>query len=150
MKLLLVTIPIFFSLTAFCQDNTIDEIRSCFKKTENIDDIENLIEISNNHCNHPVIYAYNCTGKLMLLDKKENPIDKWIIFTNETNKLDSIINNNPTNIEIRMLRFAIQKNAPSFLFYDKNMINDSNMIILNLPQKSNFLQDYIKSIINSF
>tara|TARA_Y100001954_G_C15656724_1_gene525527 strand:+ start:538 stop:951 length:414 start_codon:yes stop_codon:yes gene_type:complete len=136
-------------VTVFCQDNPIAEIRSCFLKAENIDDIENLIEISNNHRNHPVVYAYNCTGKLMLLDKKENPIDKWIIFTNETNKLDSIISNNPMNIEIRMLRFAIQKNAPSFLLYNKNMINDSNMIILNLPQQSNFLQDYIKSIINS-
>ena len=150
MKGILIITALHFSITGFCQDFTLDEIRSCFLTTDRIEEIDKLIEISTHHLDHPVVNAYNCTGKLMMLDFKGNPIEKWIIFTNQTNKLDSIINGNPNNIEIRMLRYTIQKNSPSFLFYDNNIKDDLNMIKQNLAKENTFLQEYLSTTINAF
>ena len=149
MRFLLLIITLCATSKCFCQDNTIDELRSCFKTIESNHEIEDLISISKNHKDDPVVLAYNCTGKLMLLDYYGNPFEKFRIFINQTTQLDSIIQSNPKNIEIRLLRYTIQHNCPSFLLYNKDMSNDIKMIKMYFSQENNSLQDHIQTILKS-
>ena len=150
MRFLLLIITLCATSKCFSQYNTIDELRSCFKTIESVHEIENLISISNNHIDDPVMLAYNCTGKLMLLDYYGNPFEKYKIFINQTTQLDSIIQTNPKNIEIRLLRYTIQHNCPSFLLYNKDISNDIKMIKRYFSQEDARLQDHIKTILKSF
>ena len=150
MRFLLLIITLCATSKCFSQYNTIDELRSCFKTIESVHEIEDLISISNNHIDDPVVLAYNCTGKLMLLDYYGNPFEKYRIFINQTTQLDSIIQTNPKNIEIRLLRYTIQHNCPSFLLYNKDMSNDIKTIEMHLYQEDKSLQDHIKTILKSF
>ncbi len=150
MRFLFVIITICATSKCVCQYNTIEELRSCFKTIESVLEIEDLISISNNHIDDPVVLAYNCTGKLMLLDHYGNPFEKYRIFINQTTQLDSIIHTNPKNIEIRLLRYTIQHNCPSFLLYNNDMSNDIKIIKRYFSQEDPSLQDHIKSILISF
>ena len=94
--------------------------------------------------------AYNCTGKLMLLDYYHNPFEKYRIFIDQTTQLDSIIQTNPKNIEIRLLRYTIQYNCPSYLLYNKDMSNDVKIIEMYLSQENKILQDHIKTILKPY
>ena len=150
MRFLLLIITICATSKCFCQKNTIDDLRSCFKTIESVHEIEDLISISNNHIDDPVVLAYNCTGKLMMLDYYGNPFEKYRICINQTTQLDSIIQTNPKNIEIRLLRYTIQHNCPSFLLYNRDMSNDIKMIKRYFSQEDASLQDHINAILKSF
>jgi len=150
LRFLLFIITLCLTPRCISQYNNIDELRSCFKTIENIQEIEELISLSNNHTGDPVVFAYNCTGKLMLLDYSNNPFEKYRIFINQTTQLDSIIQTNPKNIEIRLLRYIIQHNCPSFLLYDNDMSNDIKMIERYFSQEDKCLQDHIKTILKSY
>ena len=150
MRILLLIITLSATSRCICQHDTIDELRFCFKTIESVHEIEDLISISNNHLDNPIVLAYNCTGKLMLLDYYGNSFEKYRIFIKQTTQLDSIIQTNPKNIEIRLLRYAIQHNCPSFLLYNKDMSNDIKMIETHLSQEDKSLHDYIKTILKSF
>ena len=45
-----------------------------FSSIKGINEIENLIIMSNNNLNHPVILTYRYTGELMMLDYSNNPL----------------------------------------------------------------------------
>ena len=150
MRFFLIIIILCVASRCISQYNNIDELRSCFKTIESVHEIEDLINLSNSHTEDPVVLAYNCTGKLMLLDYYNNPFEKYRIFINKTNQLDSLIQTNPKNIEIRLLRYTIQYYCPSFLLYNKDMSNDINIIEMYLSQEDKSLQDHIKAILKSF
>ena len=51
----------------------------------------------------------------MMLDYSNNPFEKYKIFKTKTKQIDSIINTNQKNIEIRLLRYALyRKTVPIF------------------------------------
>ena len=149
MRFLLFIITLCTTSRCSSQYNNIDEIRSCFKTIDSVQEIEDLVSLSNNHTEDPVVFAYNCTGKLMLLDYSYNPFENYRIFINQTTQLDSIIHTNPENIEIRLLRYTIQHNCPSFLHYNKDMSNDIKMIRRYFSQEDKSLQDHIRTILKS-
>ena len=150
MRFLFFIITLCFTPRCISQYNNIDELRSCFTTIESIQEIEDLISLSNNHKGASVVLAYNCTGKLMLLDYYGNPFEKYRIFINQTTQLDSIIQTNPKNIEIRLLRYTIQHNCPAFLQYDNDISNDIKMIKKYFSQEDKCLQDHIKTILKSY
>ena len=114
MRIYLFSLTIFISITCFSQQKKLIEIRSCFRSIEGVNEIKKLINLSKNINDHPVILAYNYTGKLMMLDYSNNPFEKYKIFKTKTKQIDSIINTNQKNIEIRLLRYALQQNSPYF------------------------------------
>ena len=125
MRIYLFSLTIFISITCFCQENKLIEIRSCFRSIEGINEIKKLINLSKNILNHPVILAYNYTGELMMLDYSNNPFEKYKIFKTKTKQIDSIINTNQKNIEIRLLRYASTKKQSLFF---KNIIRTCGVI----------------------
>lgn len=150
MRIYLFLLIIFISITCFCQEKNLIEIRSCFKSIEGVNEIKKLISLSENSLDHPVILAYNYTGKLMMLDYSNNPFEKYKIFKTKTKQIDSIINTNQKNIEIRLLRYALQKNSPYFLKYNSDLRSDLNYIKSNLYKENENLQFYIETLLIQF
>lgn len=150
MKIYLFSLTIFISVTCFCQENKLIEIRSCFKSIEGVNEIKELISLSKNSLDHPVILAYYFTGKLMMLDYSNNPFEKYKIFKTKTKQIDSIINTNKKNIEVRLLRYVLQKNSPYFLKYNSDLRNDINYIKSNLYKENENLQSYIETLLIQF
>lgn len=134
-------------MTCFCQENKLIEIRSCFRSIQGINEVERLINISEDNLDNPVILAYYYTGKLMMLDYSNNPFEKYKIFKTKTKQMDSIVRTNPKNIEIRLLRYALQKNSPYFLKYSSDLRNDLNYIKSNLFKEKEYLQVYIENLL---
>ncbi len=73
------------------------------------------------------------------------PYTKMKFFKLGKKALDDLIKENPQNVEIRYLRFLMQKQIPEFLGYNKHLNEDFEVIILGI-EKDN-LPNEIKSII---
>lgn len=132
------------------QDNVLNTIRNCFNKANNVEQVQDLIRLSSASNNHPVILAYNNTAHLMLLDYRYNPIKKYTLFKTHTKRLDSIIKQNPTNIELRLLRYTVQNKAPSFLQYNAQLDKDIDFIRANVHKESDYLKKYIQEFLTDF
>ena len=150
MRIYLFTLTIFVSTTCFSQEKNLIEIRTCFKNIESVYEVEKLINMTNNRLDDPVILAYNYTGKLMMLDYSNNPFEQYKVFKVKTKQLDSIVNTNPKKIEIRLLRYAVQKNCPYFLRYKSDLGNDLKFIKSHLSKENENLQFYIETLLNQF
>ena len=66
-------------------------------------------------------------GAALILKAKHinSPISKLSVFRKGRKKLDDVIDKNPNFVEYRWLRYSLQKNAPGFLNYNKNLNIDS-------------------------
>ena len=64
------------------------------------------------------------------------PFNKWSYFKNGSELLDISIESDPTNIEMRYIRFLFQSEIPNFLGYHKNLQEDYNLIINNIIKSS--------------
>ncbi len=147
MRIFLFSLTFFVSITCFSQEKKLIEIRSCFSSIQGINEVERLINISENNLDNPVILAYYYTGKLMMLDYSNNPFEKYKVFKTKTKQMDSIVRTNPKNIEIRLLRYALQKNSPYFLKYSSDLRSDLNYIKSNLFKEKEYLQVYIENLL---
>ena len=69
-------------------------------------------------------------GAALILKAKHvnSPISKVSFFRKGRKKLDDVIDKNPNFVEYRWLRYSLQKNAPDFLDYNKNLMLDSLFI----------------------
>ena len=106
--------------------------------------------MTENDLENPVVLAYNYTGNLMMLDYSNNPFEQYKVFKLKTTQIDSIVGTNPKNIEIRLLRYVIQKNSPYFLRYKSDLNNDLMYIKSNLFKEKEYLQVYIKNLLHQF
>ena len=147
MRIFLFSLTFFVSTTCFCQEKKLIEIRSCFRSIQGINEVEKLINISENNLDNPVILAYYNTGKLMMLDYSYNPFEKYKVFKTKTKQMDSIVSTNPRNIEIRLLRYSLQKNSPYFLKYNSDLSSDLKFIKSNLFKEKEYLQVYIENLL---
>ena len=62
-----------------------------------------------------------------------NPFSKLSHFNKGKNMLQQAIAADRQNVELRLLRYSIQKSAPSFLGYRDEMAADKNFLKTNLP-----------------
>ena len=106
--------------------------------------------MSNNVLDDPVILAYHYTGRLMMLDYSNNPFEKYKVFKTKTKQIDSIISTNQKNIEIRLLRYVLQKKTPYFLKYNSKLNSDLNYIKSNIYKENENLQHYIETLLFQF
>jgi len=150
LRIYLFILTVFVSITCFSQEDNINEIRICFNNIEGTCQIKKLVNMTENDLENPVVLAYNYTGKLMMIDYSNNPFEKYKVFKIKTRQIDSIVVANPKNIEIRLLRYVVQKNSPYFLRYKSDLNNDLMYIKSNLFKEKEFLQGYIKNLLHQF
>ena len=145
------TVILFFSIIICnAQTNNLDNVRRSYLQSDKSEEnIRNLISSCEEHNfgNDSIIYAYKTVAELMLIKYKYNPFHKINLFTNYSRKLDLIVSNNINNIEIRVLRYCMQKQSPRFLDYDNNLELDYQFILKNIDFQSKELKVYIHSIL---
>ena len=79
-----------------------------------------------------------------------NSMDKFFYFRKGKKILESSIKQKPDSIELRFLRYTIQKNLPRFLFYYNHMDKDLIFVINNINSiKDKKTQQYIKKSLES-
>ncbi|QAA80900.1 hypothetical protein EI546_03775 [Aequorivita sp. H23M31] len=76
----------------------------------------------------PVYLAYLSGLQTLWANHTINPIAKWDTFKKGTTNLDRAVTMAPNNLEIRFIRLSVQKNAPRFLGYYKEIETDEAVI----------------------
>jgi len=152
MRITYIIISFFFIIICNAQTNKLDQIRKSYiESAQSEENINKLISICEEYTskNDSIIYAYRTVADLMLIKYKYNPLYKLKLFTEYSRKLDLIVTNNFNNIEIRFLRYCVQKQTPRFLGYNDNLELDHQFIIQNIDIQSKELQKYIRSTLKS-
>ena len=153
MKLTNIIILLLFVINCTAQTNNLDKIRKEYLETiKNEASIIQLMNTCDKYKNkdNSTISAYKTAAKLMMIEYDYNPLTKLKSFTKHTKTLDYIVTNNINNIEIRFLRFCIQKQTPRFLGYNDNLESDYKFIVQNIDIQSKELQEYINSVLKKF
>lgn len=89
----------------------------------------------------PILTAYKGAAAAAAPECVTNPATKISWFRKGKALLDDAIKNDPTNFEIRFLRFATQDKSPGFLGYNDNLNEDKNFLIKNLSKGRSLVKD---------
>ncbi len=77
-----------------------------------------------------------------------NPLSKLATFKKGKNNIELAISKEPENVEIRYIRFSVQKNAPSFLGYNSHLKEDKDFLVKNKKNiNSDFVQKNIETLL---
>jgi helix-turn-helix protein len=76
-------------------------------------------------------------GTLQALKAKHtwNPYYKIKYLNNAEKTFKNAVTGDPSNIEIRFMRFSVEHNVPGFLGYTKNLVDDRTEIIKQIGRK---------------
>jgi hypothetical protein len=93
----------------------------------------------------PISQINAFTGAMLMkrANLEKAPKVKLESFKSGYQLLEAEISENPNNIEYHFLRIAIQENAPKYLGYNKNLLEDKGAIIQGFKKLNIFLQNYI-------
>ena len=116
---------------------------SCNNLGEKLNSIENNKEI--------LIKGYQGCFYFIKCKFINNPIEKLIYFRKGKKLLETAIKEDPKSVELKFLRYSIQKNLPRFLSYHDNLEKDLNFVNENITSISNkeeqkFIMQSLKSI----
>lgn len=94
---------------------------------------------------NPTKLAYVCAVEMKQAEYGINPFFKYKTFVNVKQKLDELIEDNPTNVHLRYIRLLLQENTPKILGYNENIEEDKNILAekLEINDESDLLDDYI-------
>jgi hypothetical protein len=85
---------------------------------------------------NPLVNGYFAATCMVMADHVFNPYSKFKYFIDGKNHLEITIKQFPDNLELRLIRFAIQTNAPAFLGYTKEIQTDKDYLIKNFAKLS--------------
>lgn len=108
--------------------SAIDEVRSQFPEIDSKEQAESFIELLKDN-KSPEAKGYSAAMILMKSRYVIFPLTKLKYFKEGKKELNDVIKKNPKNVEIRYLRFSMQKQIPNFLGYHDNLNEDFNLII---------------------
>ncbi|MGV3527919.1 MAG: hypothetical protein ACO1OO_03415 [Flavisolibacter sp.] len=100
-----------------------------------------LLQMVNGYspANNPTLAGYKAAATMIMAKHTFNPFSKLSHFNKGKNMLQQSIAADNDNLELRFLRYSIQKSAPSFLGYRGELAADENFLKTNLPS----LQDAV-------
>lgn len=79
--------------------------------------------------NDPVFVAYLGAYQTVWANHVLSPVAKWKTFSAGKKNLEEAVKLNSELVEIRILRYAVQQNAPKFLGYSTNIQEDKTFIL---------------------
>lgn len=124
---------LFFSILSFSED--LKKMRQDFNNMSKSEEVTaRMMDVSTNskHISEALKLAYYAASEMASAQYKFSPVAKLNTFNSGKKKLEKAALSDPTNIEIRYIRYAIQSNAPSFLGYNKSIKEDRELIFKNL------------------
>ena len=92
--------------------------------------------------------CYKSVFEFMKADYVMNPYQKLSYFNKGYNSLNTLIDENKSNVEYRYHRYMIEKHAPSWLIEDDHTQIDKEYIIMNITKKQpmySFIMDTINN-----
>jgi len=147
MKLLFAFIT---SFVFFLQTSDIENIRKFYptagQSAQNAEKFASLVEKTTEK--NAVINGYKAASQIILA-KFEKGKNKISLTRTGIKALESAVNSDPNESELRMIRLSIQENLPGIVGYKSNIKEDKNFIINNLPKQSTVLKTYIKGFIST-
>ena len=114
------------------------EIRSLFTKAAEVEKCNNeLLKLTDGYTldYKPIVYAYHAAAEMTMANHTYWPISKLNYFNSGKDKLEKAVRSYPNLLEIRYIRYAIQKGSPGFLDYQSNLEEDRKMILENLKNE---------------
>lgn len=135
----LFTILLFIAVPI--SSSAIDEVRNQFPNIDSMEQAQNYIELLKEDKSSEA-KGYSAAMIFMKSRYVTFPFTKFKYFKDGKNELDAVINNKPKNIEIRYLRFLMQKQIPKFLGYHKNINEDFKLITKEIENSA--LQQSLK------
>lgn len=85
-----------------------------------------------NSTTSPIMKGYKGCYFMMKCKFTSNPIQKISYFKKGKSKIEKAIKESPYSLEIRLLRYSIQKKLPKLLLYFDEIEEDYNFIIKNI------------------
>lgn len=140
---------LLFSLLLFQPNPNVDEVRNQFPEISSEEQADHFIELLNLDDSSE---GKGYTAAMVFMKSRfvKWPFTKMKYFKEGKSILDKTINENPANIEIRYIRFLMQKQIPDFLGYNENISEDFQVIVngfkmcnLQPTMKSKILQNML-------
>lgn len=133
MTLFLLTI--FTAVSVFTVQD-LKKVRSLTDKAAMDEDAnEELLELLEPYdVSNPLLYGYKGIAQMIQAKHVFNPFKRLSYFKKGKAMLAEAIEADPSNIELRYLRFSAQIKAPGFLGYKENLDEDKTFLISSLPK----------------
>ncbi len=90
---------------------------------------QNLINNTRNFGKNYTLMAYHGAALMTSAQYAFWPFEQLKRFNQGKKILENAVRHDMTNVEIRWIRYVIQKNAPSFLNYSKNLEEDKKFLL---------------------
>ena len=132
MKKIFFLIVILLSIKSYSYVPSQSQVRVLFQQSAvKEDSCKKLIKIleSYNEKNNALYAGYKACATMMMANYVFNPFRKMSYFSKGKNLLERSIEADKENVELRFLRFSIQNNIPSFLFYKGSINSDKTFLM---------------------
>ncbi len=144
MKFLIILIAVVFS---FQIPPAVDEVRNQFPEISSEEQADTFIQQLTNDISEEA-KGYIAAMNFMKSRFVKNPFTKLKYFKIGKKELDAVILKNPKNIEMRYIRYLMQKQIPDFLGYNENIEEDFSLIV-NKIVESDYSNTFKLKIINN-
>ncbi len=140
----------FFLAIAFIP--SLSEVRELYTKSSNSKEfakafyqkLENIKKTDD-----ATLVGYKAASLTVKAKHEDKIKDKKTYFKEGALLLEYIIEKNPNNIELRLIRLSIQENSPKLLKYHTNIDGDKTFIYSQLPYlKNKDLKNHIKGYVS--
>ncbi|MBE2288673.1 MAG: hypothetical protein IAE95_03910 [Chitinophagaceae bacterium] len=140
-RIVLVFLPAIFVLSeaAFSQSDELLAVRELYyRSVKDEEAAKKLCAIpAGEQVPASIIAGYKAVGKIMMCNHVGNPYTKLKYFYAGRDALEKSIAAAPVNVELRYLRYAVQRNTPSLLHYNGSIATDRQMIERYLADERN-------------
>lgn len=123
-------------LFVFSQPVNIEYARKQYftMSAENCNSLHMMDKFEKNPPKESVLKAYFGAASASAPECVVNPASKLSMFKKGKKLIDQAVKEDPSNYEIRFLRFATQDKAPGFLGYNNNLDDDKLFLISNIKK----------------
>ncbi len=130
---------LFFFISFAMNAQDLNEIRSEYPKAVESSEVANKLNAalaSVKTPSKPILLAYKGAASTLKANFAKSRSDKKEFFKEGVSLIESAIEAEPSNIEIRYIRMSVQENSPRFLGYHKNIEEDKEFILKNYANGS--------------
>ncbi len=119
------------SSTHFAESHSIDEIRDKFQKAIDNSNMTDKLSMELNKIQkpEPLVLAYIASLEALKAKHSWSPVSKLQYMESHKRMMNDAVRKSPNSMEIRYLRYNIQRSVPSYLGYSKNLAEDKMFIV---------------------
>ncbi len=115
----------------FAESHSIDEIRDKFQKAIDNSSMTDKLSMELNKIQkpEPLVLAYIASLEALKAKHSWSPMSKLQYMESHKKMMNEAVRKLPNSMEIRYLRYNIQRSVPSYLGYSQNLAEDKKFII---------------------